>query len=141
MNPNARRWLWTVVLVAAVLVQVVRTQDPSTGTTGTDVAAAFDARASDVQLTAAGRVIRILGDDNRGDRHQRFIIRIGDEQSVLVVHNIDLAPRVPVSAGDSVDVFGEYVWNEQGGLIHWTHHDPDGSHVAGWIRHRGREYQ
>ena len=36
-------------------------------------------------------------------------------------------PRIAdVKVGDTVSFFGEYVWNEQGGLIHWTHHDPAG---------------
>ena len=84
---------------------------------------------------------RLLADDNEGSRHQRFIIHVTSDLTVLIVHNIDLAPRVPLQVGDSVAVRGDYVWNEQGGLIHWTHHDPDGRHVPGWIEVRGRRYQ
>ncbi|MFN9385947.1 MAG: DUF3465 domain-containing protein [Cyanobacteriota bacterium] len=25
--------------------------------------------------------------------------------------------------------------------MHWTHHDPDGNHVAGWLKHNGIVYQ
>ena len=39
----------------------------------------------------------------------------------------------------SIMAFDE--WNEQGGIIHWTHHDPDGRHLPGWIKHNGRTYQ
>jgi hypothetical protein len=60
----------------------------------------------------------------------------------LVAHNIDLAPRIEgLAVGDTLEVFGQYEWNERGGVIHWTHHDPRGGHEAGWIRHRGRLYQ
>ena len=61
--------------------------------------------------------------------------------TVLVAHNLDLAPRVPLTVGDSVELRGEYEWNDRGGVLHWTHRDPGGRHDAGWIRHAGRLYQ
>ncbi len=109
---------------------------------GSSVSTAFDQRKSDVQVEGVGVVTRILSDDNEGSRHQRFIVRVADGQTVLIQHNIDLAPRVVnLEVGDTVNFFGEYVWNEQGGLIHWTHHDPAGQHVAGWVKHNDRTYQ
>ena len=59
----------------------------------------------------------------------------------IVAHNTELAPVVPVAVGDTVEVRGEYEWNQLGGVIHWTHRDPDGRHAPGWIRLRGRLYQ
>ena len=56
-------------------------------------------------------------------------------------HNIDLAPRVPVAPGDSVELRGEYEWSPRGGVIHWTHRDPDARREAGWIRRDGRLFQ
>ncbi len=103
---------------------------------------AFAVRQSDVQVEGEGVVTRILTDDRDGSRHQRIIVRLASGQTVLISHNIDLAPRIAdVKAGDTVSFFGEYVWNEQGGLIHWTHHDPAGRHVGGWVRHKGRTYE
>lgn len=103
---------------------------------------AYNNRTSDLQVQGAGRVIRILADDLDGSRHQRFIIQLPTNQTLLVAHNIDLAPKVSnLKVGDIVEFNGEYEWNPKGGVIHWTHHDPRGKHEAGWLRHKGRKYQ
>jgi len=94
------------------------------------------------QVKGSGRVVRVLSDDNEGSRHQRFILELSSGQTLLVAHNIDLAPRISsLTAGDTVGFYGEYETNSRGGVIHWTHHDPQGRHVAGWLEHRGRRYQ
>jgi hypothetical protein len=94
------------------------------------------------QVSGTGTVSRILSDDNEGSRHQRFILRLGTGQTLLVAHNIDLAPRVPsLREGDTVSFYGEYEPSAQGGVIHWTHSDPAGRHTAGWLEHEGRRYQ
>jgi hypothetical protein len=93
-------------------------------------------------LRVDGRVALTLADDRDGSRHQRFIIETNGGQTLLVAHNIDLAPRLDgLKAGDSVALYGEYEWNDQGGIMHWTHHDPAGRHEAGYIEWRGRKYQ
>ncbi len=98
--------------------------------------------ASDTQVQGAGIVSRILPDDNQGSRHQRFILHLKSGQTLLVAHNIDLAPRVDnLKKGDVVEYSGEYKWNPEGGLVHWTHRDPTGRHVAGWLKHQGRIFQ
>ena len=103
---------------------------------------AFENRRSNLQVKGQGTVIRILADDLDGSRHQRFLIRLSSGQTLLISHNIDLAPRInQLQEGDLVMFYGEYEWNSQGGLIHWTHHDPKGSHVDGWLKHQGQIYQ
>ena len=103
---------------------------------------AFASRVSDVQVEGEGKVIRILADDLDGSRHQRFIVQLASGQTLLISHNIDIAPRITgLKVGDSVSFNGEYVWNEKGGVIHWTHHDPQGRHVAGWVIHDGKTYK
>lgn len=106
------------------------------------IRAAFESRRSDVQVAGQGTVRQVLADDNNGSRHQRFILALPSGHTVLVAHNIDLAPRINgLQAGDTVAFNGEYEWNEKGGVIHWTHHDPAGRHAAGWLRHGGQTYQ
>lgn len=105
-------------------------------------ASAFAQGLSDVQMHGTGRVIKTLPDDNQGSRHQRFILKLADGHTVLVAHNIDLAPRLPgLKKGDTVAFYGEYEYNAQGGVIHWTHHDPQGRHADGWLEYRGQRYQ
>ncbi len=104
---------------------------------------AFKNKQSNVVVeNLAGTVEALLPDDIEGDKHQRFIIRIARNQTLLIVHNIDMAPRVDgLIKGDRVSVKGEYEWNERGGLVHWTHKDPQSSHEDGWIDYRNVRYQ
>lgn len=97
-------------------------------------------RQSGVWTTIEGRVKRTLADDNEGSRHQRFIVQDNDGNTVLVAHNIDLAARVPLENGDDLKLSGRYEWNTKGGVLHWTHHDPQGREPGGWIEHRGKRY-
>ena len=103
---------------------------------------AYQNQQSNVQVQASGRVTKVLADDNDGSRHQRFIVQLASGQTVLIAHNIDLASRVAsIEKGDSVEFYGEYEWNAKGGVVHWTHRDPEHRHVDGWIKHKGRMYQ
>ena len=115
-------------------------QDALVAASETD--AAHEAKRSDVQVQGEGIVSRVLPDDNDGSRHQRFILKLESGLTVLVAHNVDLAPRIDsLQQGDEVGYYGEYEWNQRGGVVHWTHHDPRGSHVGGWLKHKGRTYQ
>ena len=106
------------------------------------IARAFANHARDIRVDGSGSVSRVLSDDNQGERHQRFLVLLPTGQSILIVHNIDIAPRVDnLRVGDEIEFEGEYVWNERGGLVHWTHHDPAGRHRTGWLRYGGRTYQ
>ncbi|MFC1235106.1 DUF3465 domain-containing protein [Vibrio sp. F74] len=102
---------------------------------------AFESRQSDVQVQGVGTVIRLLADDNKGSRHQKFILKLSNRQTLLVAHNIDLAPRISnLETGDVVEFYGEYEWNNRGGIIHWTHRDPRNKHKHGWLKHNGQVY-
>lgn len=103
---------------------------------------AFQNRFRSYQINGRGRVIKILPDDNKGSRHQKFIIKLNSNQTLLIAHNIDLAPRVQgVRIGSQIEFYGEYEYNSKGGVIHWTHHDPSNKHVSGWIKHNGKLYK
>jgi len=146
-----RKFLLLVVLVVVGYVGLTQyVRFPSGGSQLSGIESSSNAalvraqenRASGVQLQGQGRVIKMLPDDNKGSRHQRFLLEIPSGQTLLIAHNIDLAPRIAsLKTGDDVAFYGVYEWNSKGGVVHWTHHDPHGRHVAGWLRHDGRTYQ
>jgi hypothetical protein len=103
---------------------------------------AFNSRRSGLQVQGQGKIYKLLSDDNQGGKHQRFLIRLGTGQSLLVAHNIDIAPRVAnLQIGRAIAFYGQYEWNSQGGLIHWTHRDPSHRHVNGWLKYTNKIYQ
>ena len=69
-----------------------------------------------------------------------MIVQLRNRATLLIAHNIALADRVPVGLGDRLQFRGVYEWNELGGLVHWTHHDPMGIEDGGWIRYRKKTY-
>ena len=128
-------------LKSGVFAPEVPQVSSSTAAGDAQLARAYEERRSSVQVQAAGTVKKVLRDDNDGSRHQRFILELSTGQTLLVAHNIDLAPRVEnLRRGDRVEFSGEYEWSQQGGVIHWTHRDPKEHHIDGWIRHKGKFY-
>ena len=103
---------------------------------------AFKNKKSDIFVEGSGVVKKLLADDNKGSRHQKFLVTVSAEQTLLFAHNIDLAPRIEnLQIGDTVTFRGEYVYNPKGGVMHWTHKDPQGQKSGGWIKHNGQTFQ
>lgn len=102
---------------------------------------AIEQQKSDVQVAGKGVVFKLLPDDNIGSRHQKFLMEVNGK-SLLIAHNIDLAPRIDdLQEGDTIEFFGEFEWNNKGGVVHWTHHDPRNKHPHGFLKHNGNVYQ
>lgn len=121
---------------------VVQSETQSTIDDSEKIRQAFQQQQSNVQVHAEGRVKAVLADDNDGSRHQKFILELSNGLTVLVAHNIDLAPRIEnLKKGDVVEFYGEYEYNPKGGVIHWTHHYPQQRHIAGWLKYQGKTYQ
>jgi Protein of unknown function (DUF3465) len=112
---------------------------------------AYQTKRSQVWVEGSGEVKKLLADDNKGSRHQKFLVTINAQQTLLFAHNIDLAPRVDdLQVGDTIEFRGEYVYNPKGGVMHWTHHDPSsrqennspqGEQQGGWLKHNGKKYE
>ena len=108
---------------------------------GAAIVDAFEKKQSDFFVEATGIVKRLLPDDDDGAKHQNFIVAVTDDHTVKVSHNTDIADPIPLKEGDTIKFRGEYVWNEFGGVIHWTHRDLNGRKAGGWIEHQGKMYK
>jgi hypothetical protein len=103
-------------------------------------ASAFHTHRSKLWLTVKARVSRDLADAHGQYTHQRFIVSCTGGFTLLVVNDVSIGTRAPARVGDTVNVRGQYIWNDKGGLIHFTHHDPQGG-TGGWIDEGGRQYR
>lgn len=103
---------------------------------------AYGAHRNLPQVQGSGIVTRLLKDDTNGSQHQKFLLKVNENITILIAHNIDLAPRVDaIQVGDTVAFKGEYVYTPKGGTVHWTHKDPRGNHEGGWLQHNGKKYE
>ena len=136
------RKLVALLIIGVVVVAGCSPAQTKSGSGDGVIADAFANHQSGITVADTGVVTRVLSDDNVGGRHQRFILRLASGQTLLIAHNIDIAARVTrLTVGDTVEFSGQYEWNDQGGVVHWTHRDPSGQHPAGWLRHSGVMYQ
>lgn len=95
------------------------------------------------QVLGCGQVVKVLKDDNEGSRHQKFLVKIDGypQITVLIAHNIDLADRIDgIKAQTPIRFYGEYIYNDKGSVVHWTHKDPAALHQDGWLEYKGQKY-
>jgi hypothetical protein len=118
------------------------TQDVSADLTDLNILKnAYEHQQSNIHVKQNGRISKILRDDELRPRHQRFVVQLNSGQKLLIAHNIDLAPKVEsLKVGTAISFFGDYEWNDKGGVVHWTHHDPKGQHPNGWLLYENRKY-
>ncbi len=100
----------------------------------------FTKRDTGRWIEGTGFVRRLLNDKPGSLTHQRIVIQVPGGGTLLLAHNIELADRIPVGVGDRIHFRGLYEWNDLGGLVHWTHHDPMGEDDGGYVRFRRRVY-
>jgi hypothetical protein len=131
LTPGRRRLL---LLAGLLLLAWAARQFATSGDGETAIAEAFRQHRSGLMVEAEGTIERLLADDLEGSAHQRLIVRLTGGQTLLVSHNIDLAPRVPAAPGDRIAFRGQYEWNERGGVVHWTHADPQRRREGGCER-------
>ena len=112
MNANAVLIAAAVAVFAFIFVSCASpgpaTKQRAAALANDPIGRAFASGTSDVQVEGEGTVIRVLPDDLDGSRHQRFIVQLASGQTLLITHNIDLAPRIAgLKVGDKVGFNGE----------------------------------
>jgi len=98
-------------------------------------------KRSGVWVEGEGTIVYLLPDDREGSRHQLCLVELDFDHTIKISHNVDLAPKVPWKKGDRIGFRGRFEWNAKGGVVHWTHHDPQGREPGGWLHHDGRTYE
>ena len=132
---------------ACGLAALVLTSACSSGDQPDNLAALQDiqAHSSGHEVTVEGTVAQLMPVSTSAEgRHERFVLDVhtgsGDEQLILIAHNIDIAQPAPVQVGDDVIVRGQLEMDRGGPVIHWTHHDPRAHHVPGFVQVHGQRY-
>lgn len=95
-----------------------------------------------------GTVTEILPDDTSGLKHEKFMFKLTDGLDgkyngtvVLVAHDIDRAPYVPIKVGDTLEIKGDFLADTTPDkVLHWTHHDEKHKHPDGYIKLNGKIY-
>ena len=84
-------------------------------------------------------VVRVIGERaGRSGEHEGFIIRTS-VRTFKVEDNVNITGPIPLHRGDVVSLLGQLECDDF--VIHWTHHDPRGRHVGGYIEVHGNRYQ
>jgi hypothetical protein len=91
----------------------------------------------DAQVTSAPHYF--FGSKTRCE-HEAFTAQT-QAGPVDIIDNVAIARPVPVQPGDRIEVRGEMVHDpNKAPIVHWTHHDPEGTHENGFIQLRGQTY-
>jgi Protein of unknown function (DUF3465) len=108
------------------------------------VCALYASGSSDAEVVAQGTVLGVLGTRNGpSGNHEGFLLKLTQQCDLMlrVETNVDITGPVPLRAGQTVTVKGQFEDDASGGVIHWTHHDPSGRHVAGYVLADGKYYE
>jgi len=99
---------------------------------------AFAEGRTGIWVSGHGTVVRPLGSDAAS---QRFLVRISDELSIVLRHQIGDAGPVPADRGDTIAFQGRYEFHGGGGEIILTHADSAQPGGGGWVMHQGDRFE
>ncbi|CAN5615256.1 hypothetical protein BH10BDE1_BH10BDE1_08680 [soil metagenome] len=85
-------------------------------------------------------VTQLLPDDTFGSRHQKWVVQLSNGREVACVYNIDVTPKIPLKVGDIISLGGQFIYDRDGGLLHWLHEDGRGHRPNGYVELEGVRY-
>jgi hypothetical protein len=116
-----------------------------------DALRACNSGAHYAEMNDSGTIWRVLGVHNGpSGAHEGFLVHIpfrapngaltqGVSRAWKVEDNVDITGPIPLRRGDNVTLQGQLECDDN--VIHWTHRDPRGRHIAGYIEVNGQRYQ
>jgi hypothetical protein len=107
------------------------------------VCAAFQQQLSGVEVIADGTVAQKLGTaQGPSGEHEGFSLRLrsGCALTLRVETNTAFTGPIPLRVGERVTVKGEFDYDTDGGVIHWTHRAMGSHHQSGYVEAGGRFY-
>ncbi|HUA08549.1 MAG TPA: DUF3465 domain-containing protein [Candidatus Acidoferrales bacterium] len=108
------------------------------------ICAAYGSGQSGVEVIGSGTVLALLGTSNgRSGEHEGFLLKLTGQcdLALRIETNVDITGPVPLQPGETVVVKGQFEDDADGGVIHWTHHDPSGRHITGYVEAGGKFYE
>jgi hypothetical protein len=109
-----------------------RPEQPDNGS----ICRAYTQQASRKEVIAQGTIVDVLGEsEGRGGEHEGYLLKLDGDCDLLlrVETNLSITGPIPIRRREQVIVKGEYEYDAEGGVLHWTHHDPSARHVAGYV--------
>jgi len=104
------------------------------------VAAAESKRRVDFVSGDGMVVVKLLPDDRHGLEHQKWIVRLSNGTTMQAVYNLDMCEYVPLKVGDVVGMGGQFIWTNEGAMLHWLHYDPRERRPDGFVELNGKVY-
>lgn len=104
------------------------------------VAAVTNRRRVDFVEGGGMVVVKLLPDDRNGLEHQKWVVRLSNGETMQAVYNLDMCEYVPLKVGDVVSMGGQFIWTNQGALLHWLHYDPRQNRPDGYVEVNGKVY-
>ncbi|HEV3152526.1 MAG TPA: DUF3465 domain-containing protein [Candidatus Baltobacteraceae bacterium] len=136
-------WKHRFSAAAALLLIAACAPPPLDGVS--NALAACQRGAQHDEIRDSGTVVRVLG---YGGSHEGFLLMIplaagnGSDRvlrAFRVEDNTDITGPIPLHAGERIAFQGQFECSDD--AIHWTHRDPAGRHIDGYIEADGKTYR